>query len=560
MDNKSRFWYVLFVLVGFAITLALIQYFTRSKEERVVIEKFETTTVPVEPVNVVQDLPRKTRLVQYLTAFSEPSTYQCDTNYWCDAVNPKTKFFLLSDPALPTTLKPSEGLPLSGVKLRGPSAYSLSPTAPHTLGSFTLAFYAKIKSLAALDKDEEIVLWDLPAESPHHVQLSIRPITDRTQTPVVVNATEAKITCTFGHSDCTVPNTTAEWVVPRDTLVTNGANPTLFALVFDKDNKVLKFYVGIGSSSNPKEFTFVGDAPDIKLGISEMSINTKKNWDANMVAMAFYNAVISIDDLTTMDTYFSQRSSGYTQMMLAKETLETEIQQLMSKLNTGEDTIRELLEKLNAADKSCSTAASTSDLATKLRRWQITMQGNADITGQDLGKCSILNIKSFGEKAAELEPEEKSAPSSKQPHKYHIPYPSEVSSSTPSSGIDASVTNPTKPASTSTAAKSPTITSSPSSPSSPVDQNDPNGFWKSFFDFLKNQQGKTAETQQKADLNSAYDQLRQEVNTDRTQLGSGAQLQASVQDPAKPVETSIVEGSESQSGFWQTVKGIFADL
>jgi hypothetical protein len=560
--NRSKFWYLLFVVVGFVITVALINYFTQQRNDNNHVENFvdappETQVVQqIDPEEIILDLPRKSKLALYLTAFSEPATFQCDTNYWCDAVDPTRKFFLLSDTTLPSTLTPASGLPLTGVMLRGPSAYTLSPTAPHILGSFTLVFYAKINSLSVLDgPDGKIVLWDLPAESPHRIQLFIRPTYN---TDGTVDNTKAGVSCTFG-SECELTTTTNVWEFDRNTLIGSVNTPTLFALVFDKENNKMQFYAGINTTpENPKQTDFIGGAPEIKLGISEMTINRPKNWDANLVAMAFYNMALPIEDLRTMDKYFMQHSTGYSTMVRAKETLESEIQTLMSRLNTGEDTIRQLLDKLNAANQSCSNTAASSDMASKLLRWQISMQGNADISNDDLGKCSILGVKSFGAKAAEIASTSDTSTTSttantqttpSKTRKYNIPYPSEVTSATPSTSIYNTST------SNSTSTSSP---AAPASPSSPVDQNDPNGFWKSFFDFLKNQQEKTEETEEKTDLNKAYDELRDEVSTDKTQPGSGKDLVASVQDPPKKEEPVVQE--ETTSGFWQTIKNIFADL
>lgn len=548
-SNQSRFWYIFFVFVGFVITIAAIHYMNRRQETT--IEKFEITgTSPsvslqqIDPEEVVADLPRKSKLALYLTSFSEPSTFQCDTNYWCDAVDPNTKFFVLSDTTLPTTLTPATGLPLNGIKLRGPSAYTLSPTAPHILNSFTLAFYAKINSLSALDAggtDPRIHLFELPAESPHRVELYIRPTYN---TDGTVDTTKAVISCTFGDG-CTLGSTTHIWEYDRNTLISTVNTPTLFALVFDKENKNMKFYAGISATPQDPR-TFANDTvPEVRLGISEMTVNKNNNWDANLVAFAFYNLALSLEDLRLMDRYFMQHSTGYSTMVRAKETLESEIQDLMSRLNTGEDTIKQLLDKLNAANQSCKAGEAGMDMAAKLKRWQISMQGNSEITGEDLGKCSILSVKSFGAKAAEVTPTsttENGTSTSGKTRKYNIPYPSEVSSSTPS----VSIYNDTRR----------TTTTAPTSPSSPVDQDDPNGFWKSFFDFMKSQKEKTDETEEKADLNKAYDQLRDEVDTDRTQPGSGEALKASVQDP--PKEEEPVE--ENKSGFWATIKGIFSDL
>ena len=536
-NNKSRFWYFIFVIVGFIMTVALINYLTKGSRSETV-ETFEVPGPPALDIpldDIITDIPRKSALSLYLTAFSEPATFQCETNYWCDATNPNTKFFLLSDTTLPARLTPASGLPLNGVKLRGPSAYTLAPEAPHLLDSFTLVFYAKINSLSVLDQpnadgsDKTIILWELPAETPHTVRLFIRPKKNAGNT---IDTSMATIACSFG-SDCDA-TTTKTWDFNRSTLIGTGNTPTLFALVFNKVDKDLKFYAGI--SATPTSIPIGASVPEIHLGISEIVINRQINWDANLVAMAYYHAALPADDLTTLDRYFMQHSTGLSKEVRVRETLESQIQDLMSRLNTGEDTIRELLDKLNAANQSCSTDASKQAMVEKLRRWQIKMQGNADIsTDTELDKCKALDVKPFGANATSRT---NAASSGTGSRRFNIPYPSEVTASTPSSSIDPPQSNNTPPR-------------------APVDTNDSNGFWQSFFDFLKNQQEKTAQTEEKVDLNRAYDQLRDEVSTDKTQPGPGANLVASVQDP--PRQEPVVSKTNT-SGFWQTIKSIFADL
>lgn len=559
MERYLPILYWIFVIIGFVA----VCWFIWNRQQRV--EKFEgtttstTTTTPTvvkeyDPEEIVSELPRKSRLKLYLTSFSEPSTYQCQANYWCDALNPKTKFFLLSD-SIPSSLTPSQGLPLKKVTIKGPPAYSLAEQ-NYMLGSFTIAFYAKINTLDTLDdpNNSKIIILDIPAQSPHRVQLYI--------TPVEGNTTKANVSVTFG-SECTLSSTTKTWEFDRSTLIGTVNTPTLFALVFDKESKKLMFYTGINATpENPRVADFE-TVPDVTLGVTEMTINKTRNWDANMVAMTYYSIPLTADELKVADKYLMQHSSGFTAMIRAKETLETEIKDLMSQLSTGEDTIRTLLEKLNNASGQCSDTKSQL-LLEKLKKWQINMDGNVSVSSSDLGKCSILGIKSFGE---DSKPKDTSAPMKEypvsSPERYKVPYPPNVTAATPSSPISsATITNPSKPApktsttpvSTPTSTKTTsTTTSAPSTPTGPVESKD-SEFWQNFFGFLKDQENKNETMEKKTDLKSTYDKLRDEVTTDKTQPGSGTLLKATVQDPVKTTTTTT---TEEKSGLWARIKDIF---
>ena len=563
--KKPKLVYWFFIIAGFVITLTVI-HLARTKT---VTEKFATssttTTTTSTTQNVatnsgstvvaedelVKDLPKKSKLSLYLSSFSEPATYQCETNYWCDAINPRTKFFMLSDRNMPLTLTPSIGLPLPGVLLKGPPAYSLSP-APYTLGSFTLAFYAKINSLTALDEDGKIILWDVPAESPHRVQLFIRP-------SLSGDPTKAVISVTFG-SECTLSTTTMAWEFDRSTLINTVNTPTLFALVFDKENKKMQFYAGVNTTpENPKEIVFTEPPVDITLGMSEITINKNKNWDANLVAFTYYSTVLTGDDLRIVDKYLMQHSSGYTTVVRAKETLESEVQELMKKLTTGEDTIKQLLDKLNASSEKCASDATAETLA-KIRHWQIKMDGKSVISEEDIKKCSVLNVNAFGAKKETSQTETSQQSPSSSSARYKIPYPPNVSSQTAAKDIQVSaINNPTKPAQAVTTQTTTTSVSSvplPQQTSVPSQASqDTEGFWKNFFAFMQDQKAKTDATTSKVNLNTAYDQLRNEVNlTDKTRPGN-AVFQASVQDPTKTVDEVVTE--EEPSGFWASLKDIF---
>lgn len=560
----------LFVLVGFMVVSALVlwtQYGNgfRFKLREDFADPPATTATPSTTNDVVAkqdivELPQKSAMQLYLSSFSQPATYQCQSNYWCDAINANTKYFLLTS-TLPATIDSAVGLPLQNVLVRGPAAYSLSTAqSNYIIGSFTIALYANITDIAFSETQaRDVVMLDIPSQTPNKITCYLSPVPSQ-PSKVAVNMRFGSIVPSSSTDD-----TLYTWTFDKTTLM--GENK-LFAFVYEKGvaDKAgsITFYHG-GVKEEPK--TVISD-PAVTLGVSEITFNRNQNWTANLVAFAMYNTALSSSEVGALGTYFLQHSTGYAAQVIARETLETQVASLMNKVQTGEDTIKELLSKINAT--TCPTAAAAAQ-TTIPPKWLIKLGASADgVSTTELGKCSPLSIKSFGgsdEKKdiiSEYPSNEKGSTTNKPKH---VPYPpNSVTSKTEAQSIDGvKVANPASPKTntpTNTSTLSATTTASSATTSPP--SSDPQ-FWNQFFQFMNDQKSKneaaTTAATDKSDFNATYNTLRQEAQTDSSQPGS-LLFQPAVQDPAKTADATNDNASSASTAapplsVWDKIVNVF---
>lgn len=571
MNPRTKYW--IFVILGFLVvaTVFLYQqgYLGQSKEMFEVAAATSdtaaaTTTSPTSTVEVTSNeevvaMPLKDRLALYLSAFAEPATYQCQANQWCDSVKPLVKYFLMSN-QLPDKLLPSTGLPLNFV-VRGPAAYTLGKT----LDSFTVAFYMNI---AEIDPTaENIVFLNIPAETPNLIKFYMSGVTEADST---ISTSKVAVNVDLGDiQDRDDTPATYTWILNDKNVITK--QNTLIAFTYDKQKGSLGFYDG-------KTVTYknVG-ALSINLGVSEMEMNTNQNMNANLIAFTYYNTPLLQADLDKLAKYCEQHASGYALQVRAKEQLADEVRDLMGMIQTGEDTIKQLLAKINSTTCPSADAAANPESATVPPKWLIKMGAATDgISTVELGKCSPLTIKKFGEalKAAASTSSTASTASSSGAATTttttttttsggvrKVVYPDSVTSSTVAQGVPGvNVTNPSSNSTTtgtqqqqqSSSSNTPATTTTVMS-SLPTASQDPQ-FWQQFFDFMKNQQAKNdTMTTETTNLNNAYEQLRKEVSTDKTQPGN-LLFQPTVQDPAKPSEPAPTVETKS---WWDNIVDIF---
>ena len=573
---KRSYW--IFVVVGFLVVVVAYYYhqgFLSNKIEPFETEKTTTTTTEETgteaevAAQAIVEMPQTSHLKLYLSAFTEPTSYQCTRNYWCDSQRPTVKYFLMND-ALPTSLQPSVGLAMQKVFMRGPAAYTLS-SAQHnyTLGSFTVAFYASIKDIDFTTNTKDIVILDVPAQTPNRITFMLSPVANAPSKVAV------KVVLGSVVQDPSV--STFTWTFEKATLI--GDN-RLFAFTFDKANNKIGFYHG----NTMEEVREAPQSLDIILGVTELTFNKNLNLAANLIAFMYYDVPLSAIDLGTLATYCSQHSTGYVLQVRAKESLEGEVQTLLQKVQSGEDRIRELLNKINTT--TCPNPTQDPANASVQPKWLIKLGAAADgVSALELGKCSPLAVKKFGDVLAQEEAAPKAdanVPPTKTvvatdtksdtttfPRK--VPYPPKVTSSTSSQAVTgASVVNPAVPATpsttnvtstTSTTSASTTTASTPTTaatttPTVPsgVTQED-REFWTQFFGFLQNQQNKNAtmSSTSNVDLNQTYDALRKEASTDKTQPGN-LLFTPVVQDPAKTEPAPVQPESKS---WWDNITSVF---
>jgi hypothetical protein len=549
--------YYICIMIGFCAVVILYRRHTRV--ERFEVTPTSTTTPPpasstAPPATTLVEMPQKDHLGLYIASFTKPSTYQCQTNHWCDALRPNVQFFMNGD-NLPLVLEDGVGLALKTVKLTGPASYLLAKEEQrYVLGSFSVMFYGKLNPLDLANDTIRVSLFEIMAQTPNRIALYLSKDTGDTE-KVLVNMY-------LGPID--TEGSIVTWAVPKTTLYTNANN--LLGIVYDADLKKLKLYIGATQLEVPK--TLSSDLP-LVLSVSEMSINATRNLDLHLVAFAFYQKALLQEEVQRLQTYFEQHATGFSMMVKATEELSAEMQSLLSKVQTSESTVRELQNKL--ATQECPSDASSSAPRQVVRKWQIKMDGRADVSTQELGQCKALSVDAFGgaSKKKEEPTQAKSASLTKYPpsskERYRVPYPPNVSTDTSSRSVDgATVRNPTKPSTkpssiTATPPSStPTVPAAPAAPttSTPA-QEDKDEFWTNFFSFMKTQQEKNVQmeaTKPKVNLSSTYDALRNEVSTDRTQPGNLNFQPSPVQDPPK---ATVAEAPAAPQGFWSSIRNIF---
>lgn len=585
--QQSKYSYWIFVLIGFLVVTSIYFY----QRESVPKEHFQTTTTPDStsiPQNLelqststpaVMPMPMKTNLKLYLSAFVQPSTFQCQNNHWCDSTNPIVKYLLNTD-ALPTALQPSVGLNIHRVKINGPAAYTISSQPPqYTLGSFTVTLYGKINSIDFATDAREKVILEIPAQTPNRIIFFLSKVD-----PAVENAAN-KVNVNVSLGSVLSNSSTFTWTMEKSNLL--GSNK-LFAFTYDKETQKLGFYYG--NVQAPLET--VPSSLEITLGVRELTFNRNMNFDANLIGFTYYNTSLTVSDLNNLSTYFSQHSNGYALQVRAKEVMEQEMRSLLEKVQSGEDTIKELLNKINTTTCPSATASKDPQSASIPPKWLIKMGASADgVSTLELGKCSPLQVKSFGDVSKASAPTQStsttastststpstattasssstSTSSTTTSSLRKVPYPPSVTNGVVSQGVSgANIVSPASPNvatnSTQSTASSTSTTNSTSGGASNLSQSqnstqDPE-FWKQFFGFLQNQQGKNTTmnaSSSNVNLNDTYDALRKEVSTDKTQPGN-LLFQPTVQDPPKAPEPSATQPVVATKSWWDSVADVF---
>jgi hypothetical protein len=569
--------YWTFVCLGFLAVVVAVWSMRRREGFEDVATTTATTVTAGDNVEVqegaaaIATMPRKDRLKLYLSSFMEPSTYNCQANAWCDSQNPAVKYFLMTS-TLPPSIKPNEGLAIQNVRIRGPAAYTLSSAqANYVMGSFTVAFYARTLDLE-FGSATRIVLLDIPAQTPNRLTVFVSKDA-RDANKVHLHALVGSVTDEEAS--------TYTWTFPDKTSLLDGDK--LLALTFDKAAGKITLFSGTASQGT---LDVAATNRDITLGVTELQINKLDNWNARLYAFAFYDTALTGAEVEVLNTYFTQHVSGFAMQVRAKDMLEDEIRDLMGKVQSGEDTIKALLDKINTTTCPTDAAKKNPQSATVPPKWLIKMGASADgVSTVELGKCSPLHVRSFGEPSAEEEigQEEEAAPETTpadatvrtaRPKRVAYP-PHSVRATTVAQPVEgAEVANPSQPkagaapksvtATTATPTASSTTATKPSTTEAPmkVESNAPSSqdpdFWSKFFTFMKEQQAKNdaiASGETTTTPKDAYDALRDQVTTDRTRPGNPLFSQTVAQDPARPADAP--EAAPATRSWWDAISDVF---
>ena len=352
-------------------------------------KKTDTTTTTTSSSDAFLTLPYPDKLLLYFNSFNVESnpaitnrntTYQCQNNYWCDTKTTTIKYFL-NGQNVPATID-NIGLPMKNIMIQGPASYSLvNVSNNYHLNSFTVIFYLNFNTIS-FDTDAEIILYEMFAESPNNVRIIITEIPNDSNN-VEINVIVGPTTLIYS------------WVIPITTLLSNG-NTTLYSLVYDEDQLLLTFYIGVGKNI----YTATLDKkPQIILGLTPLEINKNRNLDAFLSAFCYYNYPLSRTDMEAVNKFFIQESSSIyllqTTLSSLKSSLSSQNNALLNQLNTTSQRIHGLQDKISSLEgKSCPSPQNTAPAA-RGRHWHIDMDNVSSVNDKDLQQCSPLTLKEF---------------------------------------------------------------------------------------------------------------------------------------------------------------------
>ena len=309
-------------------------------------------------------------------------TFQCATNFWCDAINSSIKYFL-NGPNVPATIDNS-GLYMKQILIQGPPTYSLSSASDnYHLESFTVAFYLNFNSVS-FDTDADIRLFEMFAQTPNLIRISFVPIQNDKE--------NIELNVYVGPS-----NIIYSWVVPITTILSNG-NTTLYSLVYDTDTAILTFYIGLGK--NVYTATVV-NTPTIVLGPQQLQLNTNRNLDASISAFCYYNIALSRNDMNKLNDYFVQEAASLNVMQktldAVKDSLSDQNRNLQKQLNSTTQEVTGCMADNDALRHAPCPVMAPIDIAPPPSgpMWQINMNGNTSVTDADLDKCSPLKVTDY---------------------------------------------------------------------------------------------------------------------------------------------------------------------
>ena len=359
-------------------------------------KKTDTTTTTTSSSDAFLTLPYPDKLLLYFNSFNVESnpaitnrntTYQCQNNYWCDTKTTTIKYFL-NGQNVPATID-NIGLPMKNIMIQGPASYSLvNVSNNYHLNSFTVIFYLNFNTIS-FDTDAEIILYEMFAESPNNVRIIITEIPNDSNN-VEINVIVGPTTLIYS------------WVIPITTLLSNG-NTTLYSLVYDEDQLLLTFYIGVGKNI----YTATLDKkPQIILGLTPLEINKNRNLDAFLSAFCYYNYPLSRTDMEAVNKFFIQESSSIyllqTTLSSLKSSLSSQNNALLNQLNTTSQRIHGLQDKISSLEgKSCPSPQNTAPAA-RGRHWHIDMDNVSSVNDKDLQQCSPLTLKEFDIKIPQL--------------------------------------------------------------------------------------------------------------------------------------------------------------
>jgi hypothetical protein len=299
-----------------------------------VISKFEY-------IEKLESIPGYKDLLIYLSTFSDKTYYDHTTpNYVAQSqrfnnfLDENQSFFLLTNNALPNSVRPPNGLPLKGTRINGIRSDLINQN-DYLLGSFSVSFYLKVNNIV-FPNGNDIEILDIFVESPYFVRISFSP---------GETADNVNIALNIGSSLFVIP-------MPISTLQ-SGANRILFTMTYDdsqverEDEEgatqpigVVSFYIGDEKYANK-----IVPKPEIILGNSPIRINKSGNMDATFHAFMFFKSAITFETHKALRFYFDEQFTGINNVIRMVNAMQKEQEKVIKSYVTEQTNLVARLKK-----------------------------------------------------------------------------------------------------------------------------------------------------------------------------------------------------------------------
>ncbi|MEY3748894.1 MAG: hypothetical protein RLZZ449_788, partial [Actinomycetota bacterium] len=187
----------------------------------------------------------------------------------------------------------------------------------------------------------------------------------------------------------------------------------------------VKFYIG---NTQYNTITLDAENSDIRLGNTQMMINANTNIVGSLFGFAWFQTVLSNNDVAALNDYFIKAALGVNALLrMQTAQAEADRQRFEEVLNSHTNNIADLQAQL----QKCQAAAASSQTGPQKPKWYIDMQGGAGVDTKMLQQCSALAIKQFGATGQPATASDMSAqPLLRSNPIYAIPYPPLVENAT----------------------------------------------------------------------------------------------------------------------------------
>ena len=331
-----------------------------------------------EYIEKLETIPGYKDLLIYLSTFSDKTYYDHTTpNYVAQSqrfhnfLDENQSFFLLTNNALPSSIRPPNGLPLKGTRINGIRS-DLINQQDYLLGSFSVSFYLKVNNVV-FPNGKEIELLDIFVESPYFVRISFSPGENKDMVNITMN---------IGANVFIIP-------MPITTLQ-SGANRILFTMTYDDSQvereedeeatqpiSVISFYIGDEKYANK-----IVPRPEIVLGNSPIRINKSGNMDATFHAFMFFKSAITFETHKALRFYFDEQFTGINNVIRMVNAMQQEQEKIIkSYVSEQTNVVARLKKQLETCNAKSIVAKKESSKSSDAKSSAKGKQLNSNING-----------------------------------------------------------------------------------------------------------------------------------------------------------------------------------